>query len=533
MSREFVFQRESPELRQHSAPTEARQLSTEVRLLNLREEYQSAGMFDFSKLVDWLAEHFLPALVEKPHWLEALVVRDGGNQTNLAERISGGEAWKESFRKNGYDFNPACYAFDHEEDCDQVRLVAGGRVVDANTRSLEYYVPHLERVADQQAHVILVTSPFFDEHVNDARNGISFCEEGEEAALLGLTAAQFRQELGEVMTRRLTARLTQSNIDLRRRIEEIVRKDAPHYRPLLGGYFCSREFMQLKLADRDEDILASLDLHKRHDAVTLRKESRRLAKLQIQSAEYEETARKLVDQIDKQKQVALAEYVALRKILLDRLELLLGAKEDGHANWEKLIHDLIFPQRTDSESTPDVDHQLWILDERLESQAYLASDRPLDGERGDRPDLLVALDRAGAFASDPSPKAAGYDRIVLVEFKRALRDLANEPTDDLPHQQMIRYAQQIDEQKAVHHRTRRPIRTTENARFYCYAVCEMSAEFLKRLVIDGFTRSPIGDGAFAVRNEGRYYIEYMSLEKLLEDAKARNSAFFRRLGLDA
>jgi hypothetical protein len=40
-----------------------------------------------------------------------------------------------------------------------------------------------------------------------------------------------------------------------------------------------------------------------------------------------------------------------------------------------------------------------------------------------------------------------------------------------------------------------------------------------------------GDGAFAVSADGRYYMEYISLPKLLADAKARNSAFFRRLGL--
>jgi hypothetical protein len=231
--------------------------------------------------------------------------------------------------------------------------------------------------------------------------------------------------------------------------------------------------------------------------------------------------------------VALAEYVSLRKILLDRLEHLLEAKEDGRAQFEKVIHNLIFPQRADSQSTPGIEHQLWILDERLESHAYLASDQPLDGRQGNRPDLVVALDSPGAFASESAPRASGYERIVLVEFKRALRDLADEPTDELPHRQMMRYARQIGEGKAVHYRTRRPIKTTTDARFYCYAVCEMSAEFLKRLVREEeFVPSPTGDGAFAVKNEARYYLEYISLDKLLEDAKARNSAFFKRLGLE-
>jgi hypothetical protein len=35
-----------------------------------------------------------------------------------------------------------------------------------------------------------------------------------------------------------------------------------------------------------------------------------------------------------------------------------------------------------------------------------------------------------------------------------------------------------------------------------------------------------------VAANGRYYLEYISLAKLLEDAQARNQAFFQKLGLE-
>jgi hypothetical protein len=65
-------------------------------------------------------------------------------------------------------------------------------------------------------------------------------------------------------------------------------------------------------------------------------------------------------------------------------------------------------------------------------------------------------------------------------------------------------------------------------------VCELSKPTLQRLERDEqFTLSPTGDGAFAVKkNNGRHYLEYISLPKLLEDAKARNQAFFQKLGLE-
>jgi hypothetical protein len=99
---------------------------------------------------------------------------------------------------------------------------------------------------------------------------------------------------------------------------------------------------------------------------------------------------------------------------------------------------------------------------------------------------------------------------------------------------MMRYAHQISQEKALHlGGNRRPIKMAPNGRFYLYAVCDLPKLMLERLIRDeGFVPSPTGDGAFAVKNDGRYYLEYISLEKLLEDAKARNSAFFRRLGLE-
>ena len=145
-------------------------------------------------------------------------------------------------------------------------------------------------------------------------------------------------------------------------------------------------------------------------------------------------SRKLASQVDVQRKVALAEYVSLRKIVLQHLEDLLNAQKDGKASLEEDIHNLIFPQKSDTESDPGTAHQLWIVDERLESHKYLASDKAMDGSRGDRPDLLIALDKPGAFASDPFSKSKGYERVVLVEFKRALEDLATTATDDLPHQ---------------------------------------------------------------------------------------------------
>ena len=530
--REFMFQMEEPALRAAATQAEATgSFRTEVQLIGLREEYWELARGSLRDFADWLAEHFLAALIVKPNWLTSLYLRDHDEGYELTDVVRGKTVWSAQFEIRNYPFHLTCYSVKEGIRADQVRLVAGGRVVDANTRSLEHYLPHLSAISEDTPHVVLVTSPFFDEHVNDSRNGISFSETPDP--LVGITFAEFGEALASAIKPKLASRIEESSAELRERVEKVVKTEAPQYKPLLLTYFDSKEFSSISKSARSEEILSSLDGYKRRQAANLRRESAKLAKLSAEAADYQQRASKLVEGIELQKKIALAEYVALRKIILERLEQLLGISGDGKAAREAAIHELVFPRRTDTQSNPAIDHQLWIVDERLESHHYLASDKPLDAAKGNRPDLLISLDRPSAFANDSSTRAAGYERLALVEFKRALKDLTAVPLDELPHRQMMKYAGEILEGKAKYAKTGRPIKTSSDVRFYLYAICELSPSFLKRLRRDDpFILSPAGDGAFCVMNEGRYYIEYISFEKLLEDAKARNLAFFQKLGLE-
>jgi hypothetical protein len=527
--RQIILQSQEPQIQAGVGDAVRESNQTIVRLESLGDDYQKTTC-TFAHLTEWLVEHFLPALVEKPPWLESLLVVDRKKKLELTTVAKGAAVWEVPFTIRNYDFKASCYVTRSTGKGDAVRIVAGGRVVDANTRPLEHYIPHLLSVNPDCSHFVLIYSSFFDEKVNDARNGVTFSE--EEQNLIGVTAPEFREACGKAFRSKLEDRIDKSILEFKARITEVVRRDAPSYRALLLAFFQSRDFASLSKSSGDEDVLDTIDRFRRREAMKLKKEGKRLARLQTQDNTYHEAAEKLAQQVEVQKQVALAEYVSLRKIILDRVEDLLDAKKDGKKHPEAEIHNLIFPQRTDTESQPGVGHQLWILDERLESHNYLASDKPMDGKRGDRPDLLIALDQPGAFACEPSTMSRGYERIVLVEFKRALQPLENVPTDDLPHKQMMRYARQILEEKALHLGTQRPIKPSKDARFYMYAVCEISQGLLNRLKEEGFQRSPTDDGAFTVTNDARYYVEYISLTKLLDDAKARNLAFFRRLGLE-
>src|SRR3546814_7568146 len=110
-------------------------------------------------------------------------------------------------------------------------------------------------------------------------------------------------------------------------------------------------------------------------------------------------------------------YIALRRKILDIFGKSLETDESGTYSSEGVVHDIIFPRKGDTDITSFHDHNLWIVDERLNFTTYVSSDLPLNGGNTDRPDLLVynkrVLFRGDNEASTP---------ITIFEFKTPQRE---------------------------------------------------------------------------------------------------------------
>ena len=135
----------------------------------------------------------------------------------------------------------------------------------------------------------------------------------------------------------------------------------------------------------------------------------------------------------------LVHYIALRRNILDIFDKSLQTDEAGNYSSEGVVHDIIFPRKGNTDITSFEDHNLWIIDERLNFTNYVSSDRPLNGTRSERPDLLVynerILFRGDNEASNP---------VTIFEFKRPQRDdFVNPSSNEDPVQQIVRYANNI------------------------------------------------------------------------------------------
>lgn len=170
-------------------------------------------------------------------------------------------------------------------------------------------------------------------------------------------------------------------------------------------------------------------------------------------------------------------------------------------------------------------HNLWLVDERLAYFFYAASDIPFNNDKKeDRPDLML-LDNSIALLESQNDGTA-YDTIVLFELKKPMR---NDLTTNNPVDQIIGYMEKIQSNK-VTDRNGRIIRTDEHTKFYLYVVCDAIETYRNSLKLrGGFSETIDGLGMFRMLNN--QYIEVLTYDKIINDAKKRNKILFDKLGI--
>jgi hypothetical protein len=152
---------------------------------------------------------------------------------------------------------------------------------------------------------------------------------------------------------------------------------------------------------------------------------------------------------------------------------------------------------------------------------------PLDGRNSERPDLLVYNKRLGFRGENEASNA-----ITIFEFKKPFRDdFVNPSSKEDPIEQIVRYVNDIRDGKYQTPQGRK-ILVSDNTPFYGYIVCDLTQKveaWLRRE--KNFTPMPDALGWFNWYGNIRLYIEVLSWDKVLRDARMRNAVFFRKLGI--
>ncbi|WP_457105209.1 hypothetical protein [Methylobacterium sp. P5_C11] len=232
---------------------------------------------------------------------------------------------------------------------------------------------------------------------------------------------------------------------------------------------------------------------------------------------------------DQQKSV-LAEYVLLRKSVIDILDRYAQFQEGTTKHYlEEAVHKLIVPMRTDSASIEIGDHKLWLIDDRLAFFAHFASDRPLksytDNKSLDRPDIAFFYDTCFAWREQEAANT-----VVLVEFKRPSRD--DYDGEENPLKQIMGYIKNFKTSTSLKDTKGRQLSPRlKNATFHCYIIADITDSLREAIEGYRFHETPDGQGLVGYLNNPDAVVEIISYPKLLADAKMRNSIFFQKLGI--
>lgn len=262
----------------------------------------------------------------------------------------------------------------------------------------------------------------------------------------------------------------------------------------------------------------------------------RLKSGDVDAESFSTTVREAGKAIEDAEQRSLAEYIVRRKVVLDFIDVLLQkVRDDVRDNSyqrEDVLHSFICPLRVNTlqdgkkRVEAATSHDLWIVDERLTFAQYFSSDTEFSAlsaatDSKERPDVLIFDHVHGLRQTKDSSK------VLLIEFKRPGRTSYDD--NENPQMQVQRYVKQLLSGALTDVRGR-PIKLGSETVFHCFIVADIVGKLDEWT--DTWSRTADGRGRFFQPQHGfKGSIEIMGWDGLLTDARARNQAFFDKVGL--
>lgn len=376
-----------------------------------------------------------------------------------------------------------------------------------------------------------VSGPLLEQTVDELRGAFSIPDEG---SLLETDGELTWQELLRTAAEKSNVYLSDYLKPLREsnneRITNYIKTREPKYRPLAKHR--SHWFDRIPPSVKDDAL--GVELYKLWQEYDRELIAQRPKKPKADATAASIAARKkkfntFLTEWNDQGMAKLADYVVHRQTTLEFLEESLALLTTNEYAAEDQIHSIVCPMKATSDDIPPEQLNLWLIDERLAYHHYLASDEPMSAlepvntdsrQRGD----LIIFNRALSFADGE----AVFGSVVIVEFKRPMRKDYTEKEN--PIAQVYRYVTKLRSGEATD-RHGRPLPKLEATPFYAYIICDITPKLREFIVNAECAETPDGQGFYKYHTGHHVYIEIISFQKLLDDAKKRNRVFADKLNL--
>lgn len=377
---------------------------------------------------------------------------------------------------------------------------------------------------DEVVYVGIVSAEFLDENVTQERNNFDVPEK-----ILKLIRKQATNKAKDYLHEPI-----ERVIDAKVQMIDKVIKSFPRYQYLVKN---KRKFatdnLQLN-SKKEEDIYKEMSVYDFRENREARKALSELLAEEIMpdGEEFQKKMKDLIHKAGEQGKASLAEYVGKRKLVIDLLQSRLGYEdfEKRKKYTEEAVHRVICPLRVDSGQIEYDDHNLWLLDDRLAYYDYWASDKQIqsfarDSDSQDRPD--VVLFKGSTLLHRPNTSQPA----VIVEFKRPTRDDYTESEN--PITQVYGYIDQLRSKKIDDNNGELITMIGDETPFFCYIVCDVTPKLETVIKMNGgFQKLPGGRGYCSYNKDYRAYVEILDYRQLVDDARLRHEAFFKKMGIN-
>lgn len=517
---------------------------TKLRLQFVKKKYQECLPKKADLIAQRLLEHCLSFFISSP-MPQIYIIDDNGQRINInsiynneiSEYIS-----KNDFKVNNLDFK--LNLIKYRTTSDQLHFIsycAHSREV--RRENLSTYIPLLTtRLKDNEQDFIYfcyITSSYLDDSVNQERTSFFFEEstddetEGQEKLVFKDEASikQIRDEVLKFVKPDSEKYIQEIRTEHLNRVQKFIEEQCPEYRHILKYNKedidnISPNASEATLDTELHKILYKIDLNiKENSRKILEKDPKEEKDIQ----EYNTKYKALLDRLTDSGVSNLAKYITHRKVLISLFEQRLNLDTNNKYFLEKSIHELFVPMRQDSDQIDFLKQNLWMIDERLSYHYYLSSDlpfadiQPTASSSDNRPDIMI-FNKSIAYVDTEQP----FNSIVIIEFKRPERTAY--PDDENPITQVYSYMSKIEENK-VKTSNGRTVNYKQGTPFYAYIICDINDK-IRRFAKDGVLQpTPDQLGYFGFNTPRNAYIEIISYDKLLQDAKKRNKVLFDKLGL--
>lgn len=408
----------------------------------------------------------------------------------------------------------------------RISLVAHRRAAD--TRPLKSYIPEfaepfIEEDGRRRNYVInaYVFSEYLDQHVSTERSRFNFSSEPDLYSE-GIDLESIEKKVAEIVKDAVGTDYTNRREKKIELVRSYVNEKAPWYKSVLEQI----DFSKLPVRPTDTQIETLLhDFNFGQETKLQKKLDRVIESMELDTVERDLTD--LVKEVSDSSKRKLAQYIIFRKSILELFRRSLEKNNKGKYMSEGTVHDIIFPRKGHTGKTAFEDHNLWLIDERLNFTNHVASDLPFGDGDDQRPDL-IAFNQRCLFRGDNEPS----NPIMIFEFKKPGRhDFVNFSAKDDPVSQLIRYCRKIRGGKAET-LMGREIHVTEGTPIYGFILCDSHKE-VKEWLEEQKDFDPMPDrlGWFTWRSRIKFYIEVLTWDKVLKDAEIRNKIFFDKLGM--